>query len=77
MKRSTVGHQIIKDVKDGRFISVPDFGTGLNIISCPSCSRVENEKFVELAQQVKEVDGLRVASSDHDRGDGMPGERAG
>ena len=28
---------------------------GLNIISCPSCSRVENEKFVELAQQVKEL----------------------
>src|SRR5580658_5746012 len=51
----TVGHQIIKDVANGRFISVPDFGTGMNIISCPSCSRVENEKFVELAQQVKEV----------------------
>jgi (E)-4-hydroxy-3-methylbut-2-enyl-diphosphate synthase len=50
-----VGHQIINDVESGRFISVPDFGTGLNIISCPSCSRVENEKFVELAQQVKEV----------------------
>ena len=47
--------QIIEDVEDGRFISVPDFGTGLNIISCPSCSRVENEKFVELAQQVKEL----------------------
>jgi len=34
---------------------VPEFGKGLNIISCPSCSRVENEKFVELAQQVKEL----------------------
>jgi (E)-4-hydroxy-3-methylbut-2-enyl-diphosphate synthase len=51
----TVGHQIIKDVASGRFISVPEFGAGLNIISCPSCSRVENEKFVELAQQVKEI----------------------
>jgi (E)-4-hydroxy-3-methylbut-2-enyl-diphosphate synthase len=50
-----VGHQIIEDVDAGRFISVPDFGKGLNIISCPSCSRVENEKFVELAQQVKEL----------------------
>jgi (E)-4-hydroxy-3-methylbut-2-enyl-diphosphate synthase len=50
-----VGHQIIEDVKAGRFISVPDFGAGLNIISCPSCSRVENEKFVELAEQVKEL----------------------
>lgn len=50
-----VGHQIVDDVKAGRFISVPNFGAGLNIISCPSCSRVENEKFVELAQQVKEL----------------------
>jgi (E)-4-hydroxy-3-methylbut-2-enyl-diphosphate synthase len=47
-----VGHKIIDDVKQGRFISVPDLA-GLNIISCPSCSRVENEKFVELAEQVK------------------------
>jgi (E)-4-hydroxy-3-methylbut-2-enyl-diphosphate synthase len=31
----------------------PNFGEGLNIISCPSCSRVENEAFVELAQDVK------------------------
>ena len=50
-----VGHQIIDDVAHGRFISVPDFGAGLNIISCPSCSRVENESFVELAQQVREL----------------------
>jgi (E)-4-hydroxy-3-methylbut-2-enyl-diphosphate synthase len=50
-----VGHRIIEDVAAGRFISVPEFGKGLNIISCPSCSRVENEKFVELAQQVKEI----------------------
>src|SRR6202171_1867691 len=48
-------NKIIDDVAAGRFISVPDFGAGLNIISCPSCSRVENEKFVELAQQVKDV----------------------
>jgi (E)-4-hydroxy-3-methylbut-2-enyl-diphosphate synthase len=51
----TAGFQILEDVRQGRFISVPDFGKGLNIISCPSCSRVENEKFVELAQQVKEM----------------------
>ena len=50
-----VGHKIIEDVQAGRFISVPNFGAGLNIISCPSCSRVENEKFVELAQEVKEL----------------------
>ena len=50
-----VGHKIIEDVAEGRFISVPEFGKGLNIISCPSCSRVENESFVELAQHVKEL----------------------
>jgi (E)-4-hydroxy-3-methylbut-2-enyl-diphosphate synthase len=50
-----VGHKIIEDVTEGRFISVPDFGKGLNIISCPSCSRVENESFVELAQHVRDL----------------------
>ncbi len=35
----------------------------LNIISCPSCSRVENEAFVELAQQVKEM--TRFAEDHH------------
>ena len=49
----TAGFRIIQDTHAGRFVSVPDFGRGLNIISCPSCSRVENEKFVELAQEVK------------------------
>jgi (E)-4-hydroxy-3-methylbut-2-enyl-diphosphate synthase len=58
-----VGHRIIDDVAHGRFISVPDFGAGLNIISCPSCSRVENESFVELAQQVREM--TRDAQSHH------------
>jgi (E)-4-hydroxy-3-methylbut-2-enyl-diphosphate synthase len=50
-----VGRQIVEDVAAGRFITVPHFGAGLNIISCPSCSRVENERFVELAQRVKEI----------------------
>jgi len=46
--------QIPADIEAGRFRSVPPrFDEGLNIISCPSCSRVENEKFVELAQDVK------------------------
>ncbi len=49
-----VGHAIIDDVRNGRFISVPDLD-GLNIISCPSCSRVENEAFVNLAQDVREM----------------------
>jgi (E)-4-hydroxy-3-methylbut-2-enyl-diphosphate synthase len=48
------GNSILADVEAGRFRSVPEFmDGGLNIISCPSCSRVENEAFIELAQQVK------------------------
>jgi len=51
-----VGKQILADIEAGRFRSVPkDFGSGLNIISCPSCSRVENEAFVDLAFKVKEM----------------------
>jgi len=50
------GKQIIADIEAGRFRSVPQFlEGGLNIISCPSCSRVENEAFVELAFKVKEM----------------------
>ena len=49
------GKQILDDIEHGRFRSVPDFGKGLNIISCPSCSRVENEAFVNLAIQVKSM----------------------
>ena len=51
-----VGRRILADVAAGRFRSVPRFvQEGLNIISCPSCSRVENEAFVELARSVKEM----------------------
>ena len=50
-----VGLAILDDVRHGRFISVPDFGHGLNIISCPSCSRVENDAFVQLAEQVRDL----------------------
>jgi (E)-4-hydroxy-3-methylbut-2-enyl-diphosphate synthase len=51
-----VGRQILDDVEAGRFRSVPTFSDDrLNIISCPSCSRVENEKFVELAQAVRDL----------------------
>jgi (E)-4-hydroxy-3-methylbut-2-enyl-diphosphate synthase len=48
------GRQILADIALGRVRSVVDFGRNeLNIISCPSCSRVENEAFIELAQDVK------------------------
>ena len=50
------GRQILSDIAAGRVRSVVDFGlNSLNIIACPSCSRVENEAFIELASQVKEV----------------------
>ncbi|MHC4879132.1 MAG: (E)-4-hydroxy-3-methylbut-2-enyl-diphosphate synthase [Planctomycetota bacterium] len=50
------GRSILRDIAAGRVRSVVDFGLPtLNIISCPSCSRVENEAFIELAQQVKEM----------------------
>ncbi|MEX2112140.1 MAG: (E)-4-hydroxy-3-methylbut-2-enyl-diphosphate synthase [Pirellulales bacterium] len=50
------GRQILADIAAGRVRSVVDFGRDtLNIISCPSCSRVENEAFIELAQDVKEM----------------------
>ena len=52
----TVGRQILDDIEHGRFRSVPRFEQkGLNIISCPSCSRVENEAFIDLAQNVREM----------------------
>ncbi len=50
------GREIIDDIYSGRLRSVVALDpTALNIISCPSCSRVENEAFVELAQDVKEM----------------------
>ncbi len=50
------GHQILADIAAGRVRSVVDFGgKSLNIISCPSCSRVENEAFVDLAGAVKKM----------------------
>jgi len=50
------GRQILADIAAGRVRSFVDFGLDtLNIISCPSCSRVENEAFIELAQDVKEM----------------------
>ncbi len=48
------GREILEDIAAGRMHSVVDDGhKGLNIISCPSCSRVENEAFVELAAEVR------------------------
>ena len=52
----SVGREILKDIEQGRFRSVPkNFLDGINIIACPSCSRVENDKFVDLAQEVRRI----------------------
>jgi (E)-4-hydroxy-3-methylbut-2-enyl-diphosphate synthase len=57
------GRQILDDIANGRVRSVVDYGLStLNIISCPSCSRVENEAFVELAEEVKR---MTAYASDH------------
>ncbi len=50
------GREILADIAAGRVRSVVQFSTDqMNIISCPSCSRVENEAFIDLAEQVKEM----------------------
>ena len=52
------GRQILAGIARGDFLSgdaVRGLGTGLDIISCPSCARVENEAFVELAEKVREM----------------------
>lgn len=58
-----VGRSILDDIAAGRVRSVVDFGSGLNIIACPSCSRVENEAFIDLAADVKE---MTEYARDHD-----------
>ncbi len=56
--------EILRDIDGGRFRSVPTWlDEGLNIISCPSCSRVENEAFIDLAQDVKQ---MTEYAKDHD-----------
>jgi (E)-4-hydroxy-3-methylbut-2-enyl-diphosphate synthase len=52
------GRQILDDIRAGRMLNaVLSTDRQLNIISCPSCSRVENDAFVELAQRVKAMTG--------------------
>ncbi len=48
--------RILDDIAAGRFHDEEDSRLlRLNIIACPSCSRVENEAFVELAERVREA----------------------
>jgi (E)-4-hydroxy-3-methylbut-2-enyl-diphosphate synthase len=50
------GLQIVDDIYSGRVRTVVKLNEkSLNIISCPSCSRVENEAFIDLAQSVRDM----------------------
>jgi (E)-4-hydroxy-3-methylbut-2-enyl-diphosphate synthase len=56
------GLAILADVAAGRFLGEEYYRSftdksrkKLEIISCPSCSRVENDRFCELAEQVREA----------------------
>ncbi len=48
--------QILEDLATGRVHGAGGLERpGLDIVSCPSCSRVENEAFVELAEKIREL----------------------
>jgi (E)-4-hydroxy-3-methylbut-2-enyl-diphosphate synthase len=54
------GRQILADIAAGRVpgeagCSAVEPPRGLDIIACPSCSRVQNAAFVELAEKVREA----------------------
>ncbi|MDP7482806.1 MAG: flavodoxin/ferredoxin-dependent (E)-4-hydroxy-3-methylbut-2-enyl-diphosphate synthase [Arenicellales bacterium] len=50
------GEQMLRDISCGRLLRDTDQPLDkLNIISCPSCSRVENGAFVELAEEVRSL----------------------
>lgn len=51
----TAGIEICEAIYRGELLGSSALPGGLNIISCPSCSRVENEAFVELAEEVKQM----------------------
>lgn len=53
-KELIAAKEIVQDIIEGRFSSATSFDQkGLNVISCPSCSRVENKAFIKLASEVK------------------------
>ncbi len=52
-KEIEAGKTILANVANG-VVANPDLlnANALDVVSCPSCSRVQNERFVELAQQI-------------------------
>jgi (E)-4-hydroxy-3-methylbut-2-enyl-diphosphate synthase len=50
------GRLILQNVERGTILTAADWQPDrLNIISCPSCARVENDRFVALAEKVREA----------------------
>lgn len=49
------GYDILADLAQGKRPGALSRQPGANIVACPSCSRVENEGFVELAEQVRRL----------------------
>ena len=50
------GRLILQNVERGIVLTAADWQPDrLNIVSCPSCARVENDRFVALAEQVREA----------------------
>ena len=50
------GRLILTNVESGTIMTPDQLSLPkLNIISCPSCARVENDRFVELAEKVREA----------------------
>ncbi len=50
------GREILRNVENGTIISPDQWKPNrLNIVSCPSCARVENDRFVDLAETVREA----------------------
>jgi len=49
------GRRILDEIAQGRRIEDPRATQALDVISCPSCSRVENGDFVQLAMQIRDL----------------------
>lgn len=50
------GRKLLNDVAANRFTPRSAWNPdGLNIISCPSCARVQNSRFVPLAQEIRDA----------------------
>ena len=72
-----VGHRIIEDVEAGRFISVPDLRQGHEHHLMPVVLAGGERELRRAGAAGQGADRLRGAVSNHDRGDGLPGKRAG